>query len=217
MTPDTTPPPNPASAWQGGWLRSARPVASPNAGPRPDGAQIDLIVLHSISLPPGVYGGPEVEQLFTNRLDWDAHPYFGQIRGMEVSAHFFIRRDGELVQFVDADARAWHAGRSRWRGRENCNDDSIGIELEGLEGQAFEPAQYRTLQDLCEQLALRYPIAHIAGHEHIAPGRKQDPGPGFDWAQLQQGLRWAHAYFPECTQSTAWAADGTASPRPPAA
>ena len=145
------PEPETAPLWQGGWLQSARRVASPNFGPRPVGADIDLIVLHSISLPPGVYGGPEVEQLFTNRLDWDAHPYFQQIRGMEVSSHFFIRRCGELMQFVDADARAWHAGRSAWRGRENCNDDSIGIELEGLEGDTFEPAQYRTLHDLCQE------------------------------------------------------------------
>lgn len=206
-----TPEPRSAAVWQGGWLRTARHCPSPNHGPRPAGALIDLIVIHSISLPPGVYGGLEVEQLFTNRLDWDAHPYFQQIRGMEVSSHFFIRRDGELVQFVDTDARAWHAGRSAWRGRENCNDDSIGIELEGLEGQTFEAAQYRTLQDLCAQLALRYPIAHIAGHEHIAPGRKQDPGPGFDWAQLQQGLRGTHACFPECTQPTGLAASGAAS------
>lgn len=195
-----------AAAWQGGWLRMARHCPSPNFGPRPADALIDLIVIHSISLPPGVYGGPEVEQLFTNRLDWNAHPYFQQIRGMEVSSHFFIRRDGELVQFVDADARAWHAGASAWRGRENCNDDSIGVELEGLEGQTFEPAQYRTLQNLCAHLALRYPIAHIAGHEHIAPGRKQDPGPGFDWARLQQGLRETHACFPQCTQRAALAA-----------
>ncbi|WP_310565491.1 1,6-anhydro-N-acetylmuramyl-L-alanine amidase AmpD [Hydrogenophaga sp.] len=206
-----------ATAWQGGWLRTARHSPSPNHGPRPAGALIDLIVIHSISLPPGVYGGPEVEQLFTNRLDWDAHPYFDQIRGMEVSSHFFIRRDGELVQFVDADARAWHAGRSAWRGRENCNDDSIGIELEGLEGLSFEAAQYRALQDLCTQLAQRYPIAHIAGHEHIAPGRKQDPGPGFDWAQLQQGLRWAHACFPDGTGSTAEAARGAGPATPPTA
>jgi AmpD protein len=182
--------------WRGGWLGSARPCLSPNAGPRPHGARIDLIVLHSISLPPGVYGGPEVEQLFTNRLDWDAHPYFQQIRGIQVSSHFFIRRDGELVQFVDADARAWHAGASEWRGRSNCNDDSIGIELEGLEGEAFEPAQYVALEALCAALAQRYPVAHIAGHEHIAPGRKQDPGPGFDWQRLRQGLGWQASCFP---------------------
>jgi N-acetyl-anhydromuramoyl-L-alanine amidase len=185
-----------AGSWTGGWLATARHCPSPNQGPRPDSAQIDLIVLHSISLPPGVYGGPEVEQLFTNTLDWDAHPYFDQIRGMEVSAHFFIRRDGELVQFVDADARAWHAGASCWRGRDNCNDDSIGIELEGLEGEPFETAQYTTLSRLCRHLQARYPVLHIAGHEHIAPGRKQDPGPGFDWARLQHELGWSLAYFP---------------------
>jgi N-acetyl-anhydromuramoyl-L-alanine amidase len=182
-------------------LAAARHCPSPNHGPRPAGALIDLIVLHSISLPPGVYGGPEVEQLFTNSLDWDAHPYFGQIRGMEVSAHFFIRRDGELVQFVDADARAWHAGASSWRGRENCNDDSIGIELEGLEGEPFEAAQYATLGQLCRCLQERYPVAHVAGHEHIAPGRKLDPGPGFDWARLQQDLGWSSAFFPDAGSS----------------
>ncbi len=160
---------------------------------------VDLIVIHSISLPPGEYGGPGVERLFTNALDWDAHPYFEQIRGMEVSAHFFIRRDGELVQFVDVQARAWHAGASRWHGRENRNDDSIGIELEGLEGDTFESAQYDTLAHLCTELARRHPVAHVAGHEHIAPGRKQDPGPGFDWDRLRRDLRWARACFPGST------------------
>ncbi|WP_374520113.1 1,6-anhydro-N-acetylmuramyl-L-alanine amidase AmpD [Hydrogenophaga sp.] len=196
-------------AWDGGWLREARRCPSPNFGPRPAGASIDLIVLHSISLPPGQYGGPEVEQLFTNRLDWDAHPYFQQIRGVEVSAHFFIRRNGELVQFVDADARAWHAGASCWRGRHNCNDDSVGIELEGLEGDTFEPAQYQALARLCRHLAQRYPIEHVAGHEHIAPGRKLDPGPGFDWAYLQQALAWSKKFFPPATQ--AQASDRTAT------
>ena len=186
--------------WLDGWMKAARNSPSPNFGPRPTGAHIDLIVIHSISLPPGVYGGPEVEQLFTNRLDWDAHPYFQQIRGMEVSSHFFIRRSGELVQFVSADARAWHAGPSRWRGRDNCNDDSVGIELEGLEGERFEHRQYETLALLCTSLAARYPIAHLAGHEHIAPGRKQDPGPGFDWARLQQSLGWSDACFPQDTR-----------------
>jgi AmpD protein len=193
--------PEPAglAAWNGGWLRAARHCPSPNFGPRPEGTVIDLIVIHSISLPPGVYGGPEVEQLFTNRLDWDAHPYFGEIRGMEVSSHFFVRRDGELVQFVDTDARAWHAGASCWRGRANCNDDSIGIELEGLEGERFEAAQYDTLVRLCNALAQRHPVVHIAGHEHIAPGRKQDPGPGFDWPRLQAGLGWHDGCFPQDT------------------
>jgi AmpD protein len=189
----------PGWTWEGGWLRAARRCPSPNVGARPDGALIDLVIVHSISLPPGMYGGPEVEQLFTNRLDWDAHPYFQQIRGMEVSAHFFIRRDGELVQFVDAGARAWHAGASCWRGRDNCNDDSIGVELEGLEGERFENAQYDTLARLCSSLASHYPIAHVAGHEHIAPGRKQDPGAGFEWSRLQQSLGWADACFPQVT------------------
>lgn len=197
----TTPQPEPAGRdpWQDGWLRTARHSPSPNFGPRPTGAEIDLIVIHSISLPPGVYGGPEVEQLFTNRLDWDAHPYFEQIRGMEVSSHFFVRRDGEVVQFVDADARAWHAGASFWRGRHNCNDDSIGIELEGLEGERFEAAQYTALAQLCTQLVQRYPVRHIAGHEHIAPGRKQDPGPGFDWSRLRTELGWPVTCFPQDT------------------
>jgi len=191
----TTPKPRPH--WNGDWLSDALAIPSPNVGPRPPGAVIDLIVLHSISLPPGEYGGPEVEQLFTNRLDWSAHPYFEQIRGMEVSSHFFVRRDGALLQFAGTDARAWHAGVSHWRGRDQCNDDSIGIELEGLEGQDFEPAQYQTLAWLCQRLAERHPIAHIAGHEHIAPGRKGDPGPGFDWTLLQQQLGWHHTCFPE--------------------
>lgn len=177
------------AAWDGGWLRAARRLDSPNFGPRPPGACIDLLVVHSISLPPGRYGGDEVQRLFTNRLDWDAHPYFGQIRGLEVSAHFYIRRDGALWQFVSADDRAWHAGASQWRGRANCNDDSVGVELEGLEGDRFEDAQYDVLAGLAAALADRYPIAHVAGHEHIAPGRKQDPGPGFDWRRLGRLLQ----------------------------
>ena len=123
-----------------------------------------------------------------NRLDFDAHPYYGQIRGLQVSAHFVVWRDGTLSQFVSCDRRAWHAGQSLWRGVENCNDYSIGIELEGLEGGRFEPAQYDTLAALLAALARRYPIADVAGHQHIAPGRKIDPGPGFDWALLEQ--RW---------------------------
>jgi AmpD protein len=196
----------PPSAWRGdgGWLASARICPSPNVGLRPDGIRVDLIVIHSISLPPGRYGGPEVEQLFTNQLDWDAHPYFQQIRGLAVSSHFFIRRDGELVQFADVGARAWHAGQSWWRGRDNCNDHSVGIELEGVEGELFEPAQYATLARLCAAIAARLPIAHIAGHEHIAPGRKLDPGSGFDWAALQRDLGWDAACFP--TPSQTWVA-----------
>jgi len=182
--------------WQGGWYRHAHRLASPNFGPRPPQAQIDLLVLHSISLPPGRYDGDEVLQLFTNQLDWDAHPYFQTIRGMQVSAHFLIRRNGQLWQFVDCGARAWHAGASRWRGRDNCNDDSIGIELEGLEGEPFEAAQYETLASLCPALAAHYPIAFVAGHEHIAPGRKADPGAGFDWPRLRRQLAWPAQCFP---------------------
>ncbi len=182
--------------WDGGWLRQAIRLPSPNFGPRPAQANIDLIVVHSISLPPGQYGGTAVQELFTNRLDWDRHPYYQQIRGLEVSAHFYIRRDGELWQFVSGDDRAWHAGRSHYRGRDNCNDDSIGIELEGLEGDRFEAAQYQSLATLCQALARRYPIAHIAGHEHVAPGRKQDPGPGFDWPHFQALLDFSPRCFP---------------------
>jgi AmpD protein len=184
------------NTWDGGWLRQAIRLASPNCGPRPPQARIDLVVVHSISLPPGQYGGQAVQELFTNRLDWDAHPYYQQIRGLEVSAHFYIRRNGELWQFVSGDDRAWHAGRSHYRGRDNCNDDSIGVELEGLEGNTFEPAQYEALATLCQALAQRYPIAHVAGHEHVAPGRKQDPGPGFDWPRLRGMLDFSSQCFP---------------------
>ncbi|RZL97001.1 MAG: 1,6-anhydro-N-acetylmuramyl-L-alanine amidase AmpD [Variovorax sp.] len=187
--------------WDAGWYRPARHLPSPNVGPRPAGAIVDLIVVHSISLPPGRYGGDEVQRLFTNRLDWDAHPYFQQIRGLEVSAHFYVRRTGELWQFVSCDDRAWHAGASRWRGRANCNDFSIGIELEGLEGGTFETPQYATLAGLCADLARRQPIAGIAGHEHIAPGRKIDPGPGFDWPDLRARLGWSNEFFPITTLS----------------
>ena len=186
----------PLALWQDGWYRFARRLASPNHGPRPAGAQVDLIVVHSISLPPGEYGGDQVQQLFTNQLDWNAHPYFKVIEGITVSSHFYIRRGGELWQFVSCDERAWHAGISRYRGRADCNDDSIGIELEGLEGEGFEPAQYEALAALCASLAQRYPVQHVAGHEHIAPGRKRDPGAGFDWQRLQRSLAWPQQYFP---------------------
>lgn len=182
--------------WQAGWYGYARRLASPNFGPRPPGSVIDLVVVHSISLPPGQFGGDEVQQLFTNTLDWNAHPYFREIEGLQVSSHFYVRRNGELWQFVSCDDRAWHAGQSRYRGRDNCNDDSIGIELEGLEGGAFEPAQYETLGDLCAAIVQHYPIAHVAGHEHIAPGRKQDPGAGFDWECLRSALGWSAERFP---------------------
>jgi AmpD protein len=182
--------------WQEGWYRFAKHTPSPNFGPRPANTSIDLVVLHSISLPPGQYGGPEIEALFTNTLDWDAHPYFQQIRGAEVSAHFVIRRDGALIQFVSCDDRAWHAGRSNYQGRDNCNDYSIGIELEGLEGLTFEAPQYETLSSLCAAIAQHYKLHHIAGHEHVAPDRKQDPGAGFDWQLLKHSLGWSDRSFP---------------------
>ncbi len=182
--------------WEAGWYRFARRLDSPNFGPRPAGARIDLVVVHSISLPPGEYGGDEVQRLFTNTLDWEAHPYFKSIEGMQVSSHFYIRRGGELWQFVSCDDRAWHAGASRYRGRADCNDDSVGIELEGLEGSLFETAQYEALAGLCAAIGQHYPVEHIAGHEHIAPGRKRDPGDGFDWALLQRSLAWPQRCFP---------------------
>lgn len=178
----------PRARWIDGWWTGARACPSPNFGPRPAGSAVNLALLHSISLPPGEYGGDAVERLFTNRLDWSAHPYFESIRGLEVSAHFLVRRDGALLQFVSCDARAWHAGSSCWRGRDNCNDFSIGIELEGLEGLVFEAAQYRQLARLLRALMRRYPLVDAAGHEHVAPGRKHDPGPGFDWRRLRQTL-----------------------------
>ena len=157
------------------------------------------MVLHSISLPPGEFGGDAIEQLFTNRLDWDAHPYYDRIRGLRVSAHFLVRRDGALLQFVSCEQRAWHAGRSAWRGREDCNHHSIGIELEGLEGDTFEPAQYTQLARLLRALAARYPIDEAVGHEDVAPGRKTDPGAGFDWPRLRKQLRRRRPALPRAT------------------
>jgi N-acetyl-anhydromuramoyl-L-alanine amidase len=188
--------------WDKGWYRFAHRHPSPNFGPRPVGIAIDLVVLHSISLPPGHYGGNAVAELFTNQLDWDAHPYYKTIRGLQVSAHFFVRRNGDLVQFVSANDRAWHAGTSSYRGKPNCNDYSVGIELEGLEGDIFEPAQYEALQSLLPALAQQFAIAHIAGHEHIAPGRKADPGPGFHWPALRRDLGLPDNMFPEHHSST---------------
>ncbi len=175
--------------WSGGWWRLARPVPSPNVGVRPAEVSVDLAVVHSISLPPGRYGGPFIERFFTNRLDLGAHPYFATLKGVEVSAHFVIRRDGEVLQFASVEARAWHAGRSSWRGRDNCNDFSLGIELEGLEGEPFAAVQYRALSRLLKSARQVWPLQEVVGHEHVAPGRKGDPGPGFDWARLQRRLR----------------------------
>jgi AmpD protein len=178
----------PAALWRDGWYRFARQLPSPNYGQRPSATRVDLVVIHAISLPPGAYGGDAVQRLFTNQLDWGEHPYYKTIEGLQVSSHFFIRRTGELWQFVSCQDRAWHAGVSHYRGRANCNDDSIGIELEGLEGESFADSQYETLASLGAALLQSYPIQHIAGHEDVAHGRKFDPGAGFDWARLQQGL-----------------------------
>jgi len=176
-------------AWHEGWWRRARACPSPNFGPRPAGTCVSLAIVHSISLPPGEYGGHTIEQLFSNRLDCDAHPYYSRLRGLQVSAHFLIRRDGAAVQFVPIGERAWHAGASSWRGRKNCNDWSLGIELEGLEGQHFEPPQYSMLATLLRAAQRHLPLQEVVGHEHVAPGRKADPGPGFDWPRLAAALR----------------------------
>jgi AmpD protein len=183
-------------AWQEGWWTGARACPSPNFGPRPANGVPTLAVLHSISLPPGVFEGDAVRRLFTNTLDWNAHSYYDSIRGLQVSAHFFVRRSGRVLQFVSCEQRAWHAGVSRWRGRENCNDWSIGIELEGLEGGDFTPAQYLQTGRLLRALSRRYPLAEAVGHEHIAPGRKRDPGPGLDWAALRRALHQRRPQLP---------------------
>jgi len=182
--------------WDDGWWRHAARVPSPNFSERPAGARVDTVVLHSISLPPGQYGGDGVERLFTNTLDWSAHPYFETIRGLQVSAHFLVRRDGRVLQFVPIDRRAWHAGRSAWAGRTEANDWSIGIELEGLEGDTFEPAQYDALARLLPAIDRVRGIRQVVGHEHVAPGRKIDPGPGFDWARLASQLQWDDERIP---------------------
>jgi AmpD protein len=166
-----------------GLVEGVRYVASPNCDERPAGCSIELLVIHAISLPPGQFGGPGVIELFTNRLDPRAHPYYAGIASLRVSAHFFIRRSGELLQFVPCAKRAWHAGVSSWRGRERCNDFSIGVELEGSDDTPFEAVQYEALAALTRALWERYPLAEIVGHADIAPGRKTDPGPRFDWAR----------------------------------
>ncbi len=171
-----------------GWLPSVSRTPSPNFDARPPGVAVELIVIHAISLPPDEFGGPGVIELFTNCLDPADHPHFPSICGLRVSAHFLIRRDGELIQFVSCADRAWHAGTSSWRGRVACNDFSIGIELEGCDSIAFTDAQYRVLAILVADLRVRYPIVDVVGHSDIAPGRKTDPGPCFDWGRLG-GLR----------------------------
>lgn len=167
-----------------GWLRGVKRIESPNFDARPEGERVSLVVIHNISLPPDEFGGPGVIELFTNRLDPAAHPYYARIYRLRVSSHFFIRRDGEPIQFVSTENRAWHAGVSAWRGRGCCNDFSLGIELEGCDTQPFEECQYIALAALLRRLARTYPGCDIAGHSDIAPGRKTDPGPFFDWARL---------------------------------
>lgn len=195
----------PRLPWLGGWHPRARALPSPNEGPRPEGVDVTLVVVHSISLPPGRFGGEGVPQLFTNRLPWEAHPYYASLRGLKVSAHFFIRRDGRLLQFVSCDRRAWHAGVSNWRGRENCNDWSVGVELEGLEGGAFTSRQYARLARLILDLGQRYPLTEVVGHEHVAPGRKRDPGAGFEWSRLRRGLGAARLWLPDLPGGPGWA------------
>lgn len=168
-----------------GWARNAERVESPNSDERPYGCAIELVVIHGISLPPGRFGGSAVVELFTNTLDCGAHPLYHALRELKVSSHFFVRRDGALIQFVSCVRRAWHAGVSSWHGRPRCNDFSIGIELEGADDVAYTARQYRVCNALITALRARYPIDSIAGHCDIAPGRKTDPGPAFDWARLR--------------------------------
>lgn len=167
-----------------GWLTEAKRIASPNCDERPAREVVSLIVVHAISLPPGQFGGDAIVELFTNRLDPAAHPYFAQVAGLRVSAHFLIRRNGELIQFVSCRERAWHAGVSAWQGRSHCNDFSLGIELEGCDELPFALAQYGRLDWLLGLLCAHYPIAAVTGHSDIAPGRKTDPGPCFEWRRL---------------------------------
>lgn len=167
-----------------GWLSGVERIDSPNHDARPPGTALSLIVIHAISLPPGQFGGNAVTELFTNRLDPTAHPYFAQIAAQRVSAHFLICRDGSIRQFVSCRERAWHAGVSCWQGRACCNDFSLGIEIEGDDQTDFAQSQYLALQRLLAQLRQQFPFAVIAGHADIAPGRKTDPGPRFDWTFL---------------------------------
>jgi AmpD protein len=171
-----------------GWIAGARRVLSPNCDSRPPRTAAALLLLHSISLPRGEYGGDAIERLFTNRLDPAAHASFADLAGLRVSAHFLVRRDGGLIQFVPLERRAWHAGASRWRGRERCNDFSVGIELEGTDDSEFAAAQYECLLKLFKKLQNLLPLREVAGHSDVAPGRKSDPGAGFDWARFFAGL-----------------------------
>jgi AmpD protein len=164
----------------------AHEIPSPNHDARPAGTHVTLVVIHGISLPPGEFGGDAIVRLFTNRLDAAAHPYYASIANLHVSSHFLVRRDGRLLQFVSCNERAWHAGVSRFRGRAHCNDFSIGIELEGTDDLPYEAGQYAMLARLLRALGRRYPIQHVTGHSTIAPERKTDPGPAFDWPRLRR-------------------------------
>jgi AmpD protein len=170
------------------WVAGSRRVPSPNSDSRPPGVEVSLLVLHSISLPRGEYRGDAIERLFTNRLDPAAHPSFANLAGLRVSAHFLVRRDGALIQFVPLQKRAWHAGLSTWRGRGRCNDFSVGVELEGTDDGAFAAAQYETLFGLLKKMQAVLPLREIAAHSDVAPDRKTDPGTRFDWARLLAGL-----------------------------
>ncbi|HSN21569.1 MAG TPA: 1,6-anhydro-N-acetylmuramyl-L-alanine amidase AmpD [Usitatibacter sp.] len=163
-------------------------VPSPHCDERPAGERISLVVVHGISLPPGDFGGPHIDRLFLGRLEADAHPYFREVASMRVSSHFLIRRDGALVQYVPCSMRAWHAGTSSWKGRERCNDFSIGIELEGSDDVPYAEPQYETLAALVRALFERYGAMDVAGHSDIAPDRKTDPGPYFDWPRLRAAI-----------------------------
>jgi len=173
---------------EGGWCDHALRTPSPNCDARPDGMEISLLVVHNISLPAGNYGSTHVSDLFCNQLDYNADPGFEELRGLRVSSHFFIRRDGQLVQFVPTIARAWHAGLSSFAGRDKCNDFSIGIEMEGCDTDGYTDAQYDALCQLTVALQERHPLTDVAGHQHIAPGRKTDPGPHFDWMRYRAML-----------------------------
>ena len=168
-----------------GWCAQARHAACTNFDERPAESPVSLLVIHNISLPPGQFGGAHIEALFANQLDYDAHPYFAQLRSLQVSTHFLVLRDGSALQFVPTIKRAWHAGVSEFNGRARCNDFSIGIELEGSDFEAFTDAQYLTLANLTQTLAEKYPLSDVTGHQHIAPGRKTDPGPFFDWQRYR--------------------------------
>jgi AmpD protein len=167
-----------------GWVNAALRVPSPNCDARPAGQRIELLVIHSISLPPREFGGTAITRLFTNTLDPREHPYYVGLAGLKVSAHFLIRRDGQLFQFVPCALRAWHAGASSWNGRERCNDYSVGIEFEGCDDMPFEDRQYAVCRELVQVLRQTYPLQATVGHSDIAPGRKTDPGPFFDWSRI---------------------------------